>query len=582
MVSIIKKYNHLLEQKEKNRLVVLFLMMLIGACLEALGVSLMLPLVSAIMQPDIMESNIMVGKICLLLGISTHRNFVILCIAVLIVVFVAKDLFLILQYYVQARFVFHNRFGTQCRLLHIFMNRPYEYYLNVQSGEIIRIIQEDVNQTYTLLMTLLSFVTETIVSLVLILTVFVIEPTMTVFIAFSLGITMLVIIRIIKPILQREGLARQKHMALTNKWLLQAINGIKETKVTHKEDFFELNFNKSGRYAIQAEKWYNVLGNVPRLLIEMICVCSVLIVITGMILMGRDIELLIPPLGAFAMAAVKLLPSANRIIAAFNDIAYREPALNKLVENLKVLEEGKSHKHLFSEKQDIEKKEFEIKNSIELRHILYAYPDSDKPVLQDAELTIPVGKSVGIVGASGAGKTTVVDIMLGLLLPQEGQVLVDNVDIQESYAGWLSHIGYIPQMIFMLDDTIRANVAFGIQESQIDDKMVWKALQEAQLADFVSELPQGLDTTIGERGIRLSGGQRQRIGIARALYSNPKVLIFDEATSALDNDTEAAIMESINSLHGKKTMVIIAHRLQTIKECDMVYRVEGGKIIRER
>lgn len=582
MGSVIKKFSRLLEQKQKKKIVILFFMMLIGACMEALGVSLMLPLVSAIIQPDIIKTNVMVSKICVLLGISSHRSFVILCIFALIIVFVTKDLFLILQYYVQARFVYNNRFATQSRLLHTFIKKPYEYYLNVQSGEIIRVIQRDVEQVYLLLTTTLNFATESIVSVVLIITVFVVEPAMTMFIALSLGITMLIIIRVIKPVLRHQGLEYQKHMGLTNKWLLQAINGIKETKVTHTEEFFEVNYNESGRCAVQAERWNFVLNNTPRLLIEMVSVCSVLLVIAIMIFAGKEIETLIPALGAFVMAAVKLLPSANRIIAAFNEIAYREPALNKLLENLELLEENEAEESLCLDERNLQEKEFKIESKIELKDILYAYPDSDRPVLNHAELIIPVGKSVGIVGASGAGKTTVVDIMLGLLSPQKGQVLVDNTDIQENYAGWLSHIGYIPQMIFMLDDTIRANIAFGIPEEQIDDAMVWKALEEAQLSDFVSELPQGLDTTIGERGIRLSGGQRQRIGIARALYPDPEVLIFDEATSALDNDTEAAIMESINSLHGRKTMIIIAHRLQTIEECDMVYRVENGMIMRER
>ena len=196
-------------------------------------------------------------------------------------------------------------------------------------------------------------------------------------------------------------------------------------------------------------------------------------------------------------------------------------------------------------------------------------------------MQIPVGTSVGIVGPSGAGKTTAVDILLGLLKPQRGMVCADNVDIKDGYGSWLSHLAYIPQMIYMLDDTIRANVAFGFTSDQIDDEQVWRALDEAQLGDFIRTLPEGLDTTIGERGVRLSGGQRQRIGIARALYTDPELLIFDEATSALDNETEAAIMESINSLHGKKTMIIIAHRLTTINECDIVYRVENGKIQKE-
>lgn len=575
MISIIKKFNRLLERSQKKKVIILSFMMLVGACLESWGVSLMLPLVSVIMQPDIMKTNRWIAKICKIFAIHSYRDFVVLCIIALIIIFVIKNLFLILQYYAQARFVFNNRLATQCRLLHTFMMRPYEYYLNVNSGEIIRVLQRDVKQTYDLLTTVLKLAMELVISGVLIITVFIVEPAMTIFIAVALMITLLAITKIVKPLLQREGLSIVKHTTLSNQWLLQAINGIKETKVTHKEEFFEANYNISGRYTTKSEKWNYVFANIPRQLIEMISVCSVLILIAIMILMGKEIELLIPSLGAFAMAAVKLLPSANRIVVGFNDMAYQEPALNSLLENLELLENREPDQPI---SRIVPQKDFKIENQIELRGISYSYPDSHKSVLEDTGCIIPVGKSVGIVGASGAGKTTAVDIMLGLLIPQKGQVLVDNIDIQENYVGWLSHIGYIPQMIFMLDDTIRANVAFGIPEKEIEDEKVWKALEEAQLAAFVRDLPRGLDTTIGERGIRLSGGQRQRIGIARALYPDPEVLIFDEATSALDNDTESSIMESINSLHGRKTMVIIAHRLQTIEGCDLVFRVEDGKI----
>ena len=575
MISIIKKFNRLLERSQKKRVIILSFMMLVGACLESLGVSLMLPLVSVIMQPDIMETNRWIAKICRIFGIHSYRDFVVLCIVALIIIFVIKNLFLILQYYAQARFVFNNRLATQCRLLHTFMMRPYEYYLNVNSGEIIRVLQRDVKMTYDLLTTVLKLAMELVISGVLIITVFIVEPAMTIFIAVALMITLLAITKIVKPLLQREGLSIVKHTTLSNQWLLQAINGIKETKVTHKEEFFEANYNISGRYTTKSEKWNYVFANIPRQLIEMISVCSVLILIAIMILMGKEIALLIPSLGAFAIAAVKSLPSANRIVVGFNDMAYQESALNSLLENLDLLENREPDQPIL---QIEPKKDFKIESQIELRGISYSYPDSHKAVLEDTGCIIPVGKSVGIVGASGAGKTTVVDIMLGLLIPQKGQVLVDHIDIQENYVGWLSHIGYIPQMIFMLDDTIRANVAFGIPEKEIEDEKVWKALEEAQLAAFVRDLPRGLDTTIGERGIRLSGGQRQRIGIARALYPDPEVLIFDEATSALDNDTESSIMESINSLHGRKTMVIIAHRLQTIEGCDLVFRVEDGKI----
>ena len=586
MTCILKKFSRLLDKRQKKRLSMLFFMMLVGACMESLSVSLMLPLISAIMQPDIVETNRWIAAVCAFLPVQSYRDFVVLCIIALILFFIVKDLFLILQYYAQAHFVYNNQFATQCRLLHIFMQRPYEYYLNINSGEVIRLIQTDVEKTFELLTILLSFATELLVSLVLVITVFVMDPGMTVFIAVSLILIMLVIARVVKPLIRQEGQEAHQHAVLTNKWLLQAIQGIKETKVTHKEEFFETNYNKCGRRFVQAEKLHSVMWNVPRLLIEMISVCSVLVLIAIMILRGKEIETLIPTLGAFALAAVKLLPSANRIISALNDISYKEPSLDKLLEYLDIPETQMPEKpellgNKVSKESSAQKpsgQEFKAEHQIELKGISYSYPNCDKKVLENADLVIPVGKSVGIMGSSGAGKTTAVDVMLGLLQPQKGQVLVDGVDIQENYIGWLSHIGYIPQMIFMLDDTIRTNVAFGVPEKEIDDQKLWRALEEAQLAEFVRELPQGLETVIGERGVRLSGGQRQRIGIARALYRDPEVLFFDEATSALDNETEAAIMESINGLHGRKTMVIIAHRPQTIQGCDLVYRVEDGKI----
>lgn len=596
MFSVFKKFSLVLEKEQKKKVAILFFMMLIGAFLEVLGVSLMLPLMTAIMQPDIIETNAIVAKVCGILDLHSHRTFVIACIAALIIVFIIKDTFLIFEYYVQNRFLYNNRFATQRKILAIFMKRPYEYYLNAQSGEILRMIQGDVDGTYSLLTTLLSFATESVVAAALIVTIFLVDPLMTAFVAVMMGGIMLLVAKVIKPILRREGVSRQRNAALTNKWLIQAVNGIKEVKVTQKEQFFESNFEKSGRKLIRAERKNAVLGQMPRLLIEMVSVCAMLALIAIMIYKGREIEALIPSLGAFAMAAVKLMPSANRIVAASNAIAYLEPALDKMLENLKVLE-NEGELKLFHEKKrnavgennnhdEILKAEnppiITLEREISLKSITYTYPNSSQIVLKHADMTIPVGKSVGIVGTSGAGKTTAVDIMLGLLAPQEGQVLADGVDVQKNYSDWLSHIGYIPQAIFMLDDSIRANVAFGLDEDEIDDEQVWHVLEEAQMAEFVKSLPQGIHSQIGERGVRVSGGQRQRIGIARALYPNPELLLFDEATSALDNETEAAIMESINSLHGKKTMVIIAHRLQTIEGCDMVYRVADGKIKRER
>ena len=329
---------------------------------------------------------------------------------------------------------------------------------------------------------------------------------------------------------------------------------------------------------------------IPRLSIEAIGISAMLGIIAFLMFRGREVNTMFPQISAFAMAAVRLMPSMNRMSTALNTMAYQEPRLDQLLAYQHITKQNgasKKDEEIISEEIVIRenphsRKEPSFKKSIKLNDIEYIYPNTVTPILFNANMEILFGKSVGVVGLSGSGKTTAIDILLGLLLPQKGEVLVDDIDIQTNYMDWLSHIGYIPQMIFMLDDTIRANVAFGIDRENIDDFKVWNALNEARLADFVRSLPLGLDTSIGERGIRLSGGQRQRIGIARALYTDPELLIFDEATSALDSETEMAIMESINNLHGKKTMIIIAHRLGTIKECDTVYRVEDGKIYKER
>lgn len=583
MISIIKKFGLILDQKQKKKIIVIVIMMAFGALLETLGVGLIIPLVSMVTDPDFMETNEYVRIVCKYLNIQSAKTFILLMIGALVFIYIFKNLYLFLEYYVQWRFVCNNRFGTQQKLMQQYLYQSYEFYLNVQSGEIIRVINEDVLKTFTLLGNVLSFLTEMVISGALVITIVVADPLMAGLMAAVLGSVLLVINCIMKPVLKNAGVRNQKSVAKSNQWMMQSISGIKEVKVSRSEKFFLEQFSLYGRRANDAEKVNNVLSNVPRLSIETFGICSMLAVLAVLMCMGREINTMLPQLTAFAMAAVRLLPSVNRMSTALNSMAYYEPSLDKMIENLRGGNEPQSMGayNVTAERRD-GNIGISIHDRIELSDITYHYPNGERPVLENANMVIYVGQSVGIVGASGSGKTTAIDILLGLLQPQAGCVKVDGCDIQENYAGLLSQLSYIPQTIFMLDDTIRANVAFGVAEENIDDARVWNALEEAQLKEFVQSLPEGLDTSIGERGVRLSGGQRQRIGIARALYSDPQVLIFDEATSALDNETESAIMESINALHGKKTMIIIAHRLTTIQECDVVYRVENGKITLER
>lgn len=578
MFRIIKKLAIILNKRQKFRIVVITAMMIFGAFLETLGVSLILPLVSAVTNPDMIEHNDKVIWVCELFDLHSINTFMILVIGMLIFVYIFKNAYLFLEYYVQYRFICNQRFAVQCRLLEKYMERPYEFFLQAESGEIMRIINSDTSYTFVLLSSVLAFFTEAFVSIALIATIIITDPFMAFLSAGVLGILLLTIQSIVSPILRRAGLKNLQNTAKVNKWLLQSINGIKEIKVGGKEKYFLNQFSKYGKEQIESEKVNSVLGNVPRLSIEAFSMSAMLGVVGILLYTGREINTMLPQLAAFAFAAVRLMPSVNRMSTSLNAAAYQEPALDKLIETLCEMDDQEVPQQ--ERMRDVPT--ITLQKKIELKDVTYFYPGTAAPVLLHADIEIPIGKSVGIVGASGAGKTTAVDILLGLLHPQAGHVLADGMDICGDYRHWLSHLSYIPQMIFMLDDTIRANVAFGYLEKEVNDGQVWRALEEAQLADFVKTLAEGLDTRIGERGIRLSGGQRQRIGIARALYTNPELLIFDEATSALDNETETAVMESINSLHGKKTMLIIAHRLGTIEGCDMVYRVENGGITRER
>lgn len=577
MFCIINKFRIILDKQQKSRVIIITLMMVVGAFLETLSVGLILPLVSVLTTPDIIESNDEIRSICELLNIHSTKTFVILLIGILIFIYIFKNIYLFCEYYVQNRFICNNRFIVQRRLMKKYLDSAYEDYLYVDSGKILRTINTDACLAFALLSSILGFFTEAFVSVALIITIIITDPFMAFLTAGILGGMLLIVEKLVRPALKRAGENFQSSSKEVYKWILQSINGIKEVKVGKKENYFLDQFAKYGKREVGSEKVNKVLGTVPRLSIEAVSMSAILGVMAILLYSGRDIDEMLPRLTAFAFAAVRLMPSVNRMSGYINSMAYQEPALDNVIETLTVNNSKKS--------EDTDRPggaKITLNSQIELRDITYAYPNTETPVFSHMDMKIPIGKSVGIVGTSGAGKTTVVDILLGLLNPQTGKVFSDGVDIRDDYQTWLSYISYIPQMIFMLDDTIRANVAFGFPEEAIDENQVWKALEEAQLDDFVRGLPEGLDTGIGERGIRLSGGQRQRIGIARALYTSPRLLIFDEATSALDNETEEAVMESINSLHGKKTMLIIAHRLKTIEGCDIVYRVENGKVSQEK
>ena len=575
MIETVKKALRLFEPSQRRFLPVLFLLMLVGSAFEVVGVSMIVPLIAVMMSPDALGGSGKAARLLAIIPEFIREDFVSNGIAILIVIFVVKTIFLTFENWVQRRFVYQNRFRLQRRLLASYLSRPYEYFLKVRTGELLRVINSDVAVAFDLVNTLLLISTELTVSIVLVITIFAISPLMTVFIACALVLTTLFITGFLRSVMRDLGRRRNRTLTQANKWLLQSIHGIKEIKIGRREGFFERNFLTYGREGAEVDQRQAVLQGIPRQLIEMVSVCSMLAVIVVMTKRGATADELIPELSAFAMAAVKLMPSANRISNSLNKVAYSTHSLDKVLDNLVTIE-GEDDSWRFDE-DNVTPLPFE--HELRLDGVSYRYPGTENDVLSNATLVVGKGESVGIMGPSGAGKTTTVDIMLGLLEPREGGVLLDGVDVRENYAGWLAHVGYIPQTIFMLDDTIGANVVFG---HEYDEARIWEALEEAQLAEFVRGLPDGLDTQMGERGVRLSGGQRQRIGIARALYGNPDVLFFDEATSSLDNETEQGVMDAVYRLKGKRTIVIIAHRLSTIEHCDHVFEVNDGKITRRR
>lgn len=596
VLRVVKKTAYILSREKKRHISFLVVLMIIGGIMETCSVGLILPFIDALVNIDTLLDKWYVSIICDFLDLKYPFTFLFVAAASIGLLYIVKNAFLIFEFHIQFKFAYNSQAEMQGRIFSAMINRPYEFFLKLKSGEAIRLIHDDIPSVFTMLLQLLFMATEMVVSVMLVATIFFIIPGITLTIAGVLIVMVILVNSIIKPILHNEGEKTNIAASGVNKWLIQAVQGIKEVKIMETEDFFFEKFSECCMNLADSRRKQSVLSYIPRFVIEAVCMASLFFSIAILIISGNRFGEIIPMLSAVAMASIRLLPSVNRISAALSSIAYYEPMLDSVISNITIFKwdeehnkdvisidsvsrdkrNGKTCREVACDNTD----EMWLKKKIYFHEITYHYPGSYKNILRDTSFYIKRGEAVGIVGESGAGKTTVIDIMLGLLAPQKGRVFLDGRDIHENIKVWHNKIGYIPQMIFMLDDTVRANVVFG--RSIISDDQVWEALDDAAIGDFVRRMPNGLDTEIGERGIRLSGGQRQRIGIARALYGNPEILVFDEATSALDNSTEAEVMKSVYKMHGDKTLIIIAHRLSTIELCDRVFKIEEGKIVQER
>ena len=579
-MNLLKKINYIFDKKQKGQLVLLAVLILIGGVVETLGVSMMIPVISVILKPESLHRQIdkypVLKSVIEGMGLDSDLKLASALLIILIILFIFKNLYLLFLVYKQNTFISHARNDMISRVMREFLNRPYEDYLGADIPTVFRITDSDIPKTFTLMLSILSLTTEMVVSICLGIVLLFVNWQMTALILVVLAVLTLIITKILKPRLNVIGRRNQETQSRIAKWRLQAIYGLKDVKVLNRQDFFIRNYYEQGKIGADIDRNYVVMNNIPRLLIETVFIAVVLLYVLFYLLSGGDATSLLPQITAFGMAAIRIMPSANRINTYLTQIAYNQYSLDFVYNNL--TESMKTDKAMRAERAAIAGPALHLEKEIQMKDIVFAYPDSEVNIFSGANMTIKKGQSVGLMGPSGAGKSTIVDILLGLLHVKSGDILCDGSNIFSNYESWLAQIGYIPQSIYLVDESIRENIAFGIDAEEIDDDRIWEVMEEAQLSDFVKSLPEGLDTKIGDRGVRLSGGQRQRIGIARALYHNPEILVFDEATSALDNETEAAVMEAINSFHGRKTMIIIAHRLNTIENCDVIYEVKDQTI----
>ncbi|MDD2970505.1 MAG: ABC transporter ATP-binding protein [Lachnospiraceae bacterium] len=569
----LKKIWTILDRKDRSRVLQLLLLTMVGALLELLGVSAIMPFVNVTMDPSSIQSSTGLTLLYTLFRADSVNHFLIWLAMVLVVIYLVKNSYLILLYNFQYKFTFNSQKKLEGKLLSCYLTQEYSFHLENNTAELQRNILQDVTGMFNSVLAYLQLCTELFVCLTLFIYLVLMDTTITMGLVVILVIFVLAFQGIFRKKTAHIGAESRTASGKRVQWVQQSLDGIKEIKILGREKFFLDSYDNNAAIYADRQRKYQLTMIVPRPIMETLCICSMLILVAYKLAMGVDLSYFIPILSVFVVAAFRLLPSFSRISGYIGAIAFQKSAVDRVVKDIQDAEELQKTQ-VIRVKSD---EKLTFTKSIDVDHVRFIYPHTEKCVLEEACVQIPKNKSVAFIGPSGAGKTTLADVILGILEPQKGHILVDGRDIYQHLDDWHHKLGYIPQSIYLMDSSIRSNIAFGIPEDQIDDTRIREALKEAQLSEFVETLEDGINTYIGERGVRLSGGQRQRIGIARALYTNPEVLILDEATSALDNDTEKAIMEAIDMLQGNKTLIIIAHRLSTIQNCDYIYEIKDGK-----
>lgn len=566
------KIFYIISKGERKKSAAVLVWLFLAMIFETIGLSIIIPTVGIIADPDFIDTKPFFSPIKDVVETLAPPSITIIAMGILIAIFLLKTVVIGYATLVQMKFACDAQARISERLFKMYLSQPYEFHLHNNSALLIRTCINDVNVfTFNVLIPGLTFLTELLVLPSITLLIFIIDPLNGGIILTFLILFGLLFHALSKTYISRLGRVRQENDGLRIKHLQQGISGVKEVKVSGRESDFLSEYSRYNSKSAQAGQLHLTIQQFPRLWLEFLAVLTLSVVVILSVLQGRSVTDTFAILGFLAVAAFRLMPSFNRVIGAVQSMRYGFSVIETLYNALNSLSSPPS--------QEILNPDFVYKKEIQCKHISFQYAGSHVLSLANVSLSIPKGSFVGIIGASGSGKSTLADVLLGLLRPSDGQVLIDNVDIQTMPRPWLSSIGYVPQSIFLTDDSLRRNIAFGVPDDEIDERAVERATIEAQLQQFVAALPAGLDTVVGERGVRMSGGQRQRVGIARALYHNPSVLVLDEATSALDTATEAEIMDSIGLFHGRKTVIVIAHRLGTVAKCDTLYRLEKGRVV---
>ncbi|MFR0800943.1 MAG: ABC transporter ATP-binding protein [Suilimivivens sp.] len=573
----INKLRFILSREQKFYCVVVFIMAAISAVLEILGVSMVIPLLSVIMSIDQIRGNVYVKPILEALHLSSDTQIIIFICTGVALIYIFKNAFAIFYTWVSTKFANKIRRELALRIFNAYVRQGYTYFVEHNSSEILRGIGVDPQSVQTIVFNIFILMIRIIT--VVCITVFIVltSPWLALMLLIMIALSSLMSELLFKNRMRRSGIDQREYSQQARQASLEAIQGSKEIFAMNRQKYFTDEYLRCMVKYDRSCATAAVGSSAPNNILEAMCVVGLVSAVAIKAIASGGAGMQITEIAAFALGAFRILPYIGSILGSINTITYNAPGLVVAYETLRETHELEIRQP--SVKNNEKYANAKLREEIRLSNITFAYTVEKGNVLEGLDIIIKKGKSIGLIGASGVGKTTLSDLILGLYSPQSGKITMDGTDIEEIGDNWHRITGYVPQSVYLSDASIRRNVAFGIEEDKIDDDKVWKALEMAQLKPFVEELKEGLDTRVGEWGVKFSGGQRQRVAIARALYSDPDVLIMDEATAALDNETEKAVMESIEALQGLKTLVIVAHRLTTVKKCDEIYEIIGGKAV---